>query len=643
MQRRLDMSLEASATRLEDLEAKLQSLESALSIMQGAQQQVWLTLLPQEPVSVPGENIDGVQITDHTNLGIRLADQAGILAQSFENIQLSLTEKKSNTFQVLSDMRGEIAALEQGLRAVRNDLRTRSLQDEDLRVMNDTVLKSVNSVVDIMRGVLLPLVTYLNSTSELPHRDFMKRLMSTTTFLHDSTQKISQGMELSLFRGRELKLPTGVVYDLSPTTASSSTNGSVAASGRSTGWQGVARVQQVTIHPYLGPCLRERAAFMHIERGEWAQLALLLEQSPNLVLTACHYGPGRNFTLLHCAVYVGNTDIAIMLMNLGAKVNAKTPFERLTSLHIANEKGDAKMLGVLLNHGAEYYENIKSLQVELKHYDSAECIEWRKKYAAAARKFLSYETFKEYDLNIVDVFGVSYLGQITPLGMPNRLPVPAYSTAASIHPDAIVAAELAAEYAISGRRKALVYILRTYPGFINGLRASILGYTLLMLACDNGHDNLARYLIDNMHADVNALSQPHSCASRDERVSALYIAAKRNHIRVVKVLLRRGADWMRPLVQPRSIYDLICCIPPTEYSFEDDMALSASVKEVIHLKTTLYQTPDAAMRAYMTLVDEKTTREALPNALGGTYSAVLSLSDEEDDEVSTPVIFCVDR
>jgi ankyrin repeat protein len=602
--------------RLSDLEQKVRSLEGALAALQGAQQQIWL--------SIPPEQQDQQELTQ---LGVRLMAQAQVLTQSFEMVQRALNEEKASMRPVMNDMSAELAALRSSMRLLESAAANRSFQDDDLKAMNQTVLSSTNSTVDALRDCLIPLVTYLSSIAELQHRDFMKSLLSTTVALHEDARRLTQNMELSLFRGRNFKLPPSVVYDLSP--AGNGTAEPVSSSGKSRGSQSQSRPQTVVVHPYLTPCLCERAAFLHIEKGEWAQLVLLLEQSPNLVVSARYFGPGRNFSLLHCAVYMGNVDIAIMLLNLGAPVNVKSA-DRVTALHLANEKGDERILSVLLGHGGQYYEHMKSVKTEPNHYLSTECVEWRNKYAAAARKFLKKNETDMYVLNVVTVLTVSALGQTKPMGMPKALPKPICSAALSVHPDALVAAELAAEYAICGHRQPLALILRSYPGFVNGLRASILGYTLLMLACDNGHDMLVRMLIDVMHADVNAYSQPQPCAKRKEMVSALYVAAKRNHVKVVKVLLRRGADWTQPVALRGFWSSLFCCGPSVvkDDLFKDDPAISDSVREEISRKSLLYQTPAASMRAYVAL---SVSPDSAPSTTIGSAAEVLTLSDEEED------------
>ncbi len=57
-------------------------------------------------------------------------------------------------------------------------------------------------------------------------------------------------------------------------------------------------------------------------------------------------------TPLHAAVAGGRTDVALLLIQRGAEVNAPDS-GRHTPLHIAAENGDAAVVQALLTHGAD--------------------------------------------------------------------------------------------------------------------------------------------------------------------------------------------------------------------------------------------------------------------------------------------------
>ena len=137
-----------------------------------------------------------------------------------------------------------------------------------------------------------------------------------------------------------------------------------------------------------------------------------------------------------------------------------------------------------------------------------------------------------------------------------------------------------------------------------------------------------------MHADVNALSQPQTCCLRPERVSALCVAAKRGHLQTVKVLLRRGADWT--LARRAPVSSNICgCLFVRAFKrrneFKEDTTLTEAVRDEINKKALLYQTPSAAMKAYIAAARAVAEAEELPSS-----SSVLLLSDEEEDDVFNP-------
>ena len=137
--------------------------------------------------------------------------------------------------------------------------------------------------VENYQKCVVPLLTYLHSTANAEHRDFLKALLSEAVVLQDKEDRLTQDLQLISFRGREVMLPDVVVYDISAGRGKDrreQLREQAAAQLKSRGARTRTSIEEdavavtVVVHPYLGPNLIETAAFMHLERGEWAHLAM---------------------------------------------------------------------------------------------------------------------------------------------------------------------------------------------------------------------------------------------------------------------------------------------------------------------------------------------------------------------------------
>jgi len=116
-----------------------------------------------------------------------------------------------------------------------------------------------------------------------------------------------------------------------------------------------------------------------------------------------------------------------------------------------------------------------------------------------------------------------------------------------------------------GETEAVLEACRQHQGLV--LRADVNGWRLLHLACNGGHVELARGLLDlgavvdardnggfdalmiasnNGHAAVVTLLLDRGAdpCSRNDDYTALYFAAESDHLQVCLILLNRGADLM---------------------------------------------------------------------------------------------------
>jgi len=62
---------------------------------------------------------------------------------------------------------------------------------------------------------------------------------------------------------------------------------------------------------------------------------------------------GDGMTALHWAAERGNAELAAMLVQAGANLNAVTRIGSYTPLHVASREGEADVVGVLLDAGAD--------------------------------------------------------------------------------------------------------------------------------------------------------------------------------------------------------------------------------------------------------------------------------------------------
>ncbi|KAL8366089.1 hypothetical protein RB595_004730 [Gaeumannomyces hyphopodioides] len=120
-------------------------------------------------------------------------------------------------------------------------------------------------------------------------------------------------------------------------------------------------------HPFYSPTtFSARDAYLAAENGELAALAAALVRDPSIDVNGIHFGAigHRSETLLHAAVRRGRTDIACLLIALGADVNSDSAArDSLNSpLHEAVRRDyrtdsprpiNAEMVHLLLDSGAE--------------------------------------------------------------------------------------------------------------------------------------------------------------------------------------------------------------------------------------------------------------------------------------------------
>ena len=91
-----------------------------------------------------------------------------------------------------------------------------------------------------------------------------------------------------------------------------------------------------------------------LSSGDYKETAELLI-AKGLDVNAKHtsFGETKDATPLHVAAGKGNVSIAELLIQNGAEVNARLPFNGYTSLHLASRDGNIKMAELLIAQGAE--------------------------------------------------------------------------------------------------------------------------------------------------------------------------------------------------------------------------------------------------------------------------------------------------
>ena len=88
--------------------------------------------------------------------------------------------------------------------------------------------------------------------------------------------------------------------------------------------------------------------FEQVEQGDVAAVRTALDANPRLIRMRCD----DHTTLLHDAAGEGLTDMAALLLDRGARLEARTG-GGLTPIHLAAQNGDLPMLALLAGRGAK--------------------------------------------------------------------------------------------------------------------------------------------------------------------------------------------------------------------------------------------------------------------------------------------------
>jgi ankyrin repeat protein len=88
-----------------------------------------------------------------------------------------------------------------------------------------------------------------------------------------------------------------------------------------------------------------------VKRGDTAEVQSLLRAH-----VSANSAEGDGSSALHWAVYENNLEIARMLLEAHADVNAGTRLEAFTPLYMAGQNGNAPMIELLLKYGAKANE-----------------------------------------------------------------------------------------------------------------------------------------------------------------------------------------------------------------------------------------------------------------------------------------------
>jgi ankyrin repeat protein len=98
--------------------------------------------------------------------------------------------------------------------------------------------------------------------------------------------------------------------------------------------------------------------------GETEQVIAAIQAEPNLIhaRTGAAHVLGEDISLLHLAIHYGNTDVATLLLDRGADINAQAhsalgggtyAMGRMTPLHVAATRGQADLARLLIARGAD--------------------------------------------------------------------------------------------------------------------------------------------------------------------------------------------------------------------------------------------------------------------------------------------------
>lgn len=260
-----------------------------------------------------------------------------------------------------------------------------------------------------------------------------------------------------------------------------------------------------------------RAMQMAIQSEKIEQVRDLLDANPALVDAARNWPRGGALPL-HSAAAHRNLEIARLLLERGAKVNAARSRDGQTPLHLAATNGREKMVRLLLDHGADISATSKEGFTPL--------------HAAATHKRVSVATMlldAGANVNATGKAGVTPLGLIALIRL--------YAPSSRLEEFAPVVALLRKRggkvgiigAAAEGDTATIKSILKADP---RALKAAAVGsITPLHVAAMGGHRPVAELLLD-AGAPVNPPGI----------VSPLTLAAGMGHIEVVKLLVQRGAD-----------------------------------------------------------------------------------------------------
>ncbi len=260
-----------------------------------------------------------------------------------------------------------------------------------------------------------------------------------------------------------------------------------------------------------------KAIRMAIQNQKLEEVRALLDANPRLVEAAAKWPPDGSCPL-HSAAASGNLEIALLLLDRGANVNAARGGDGQTPLHVAASNGREEMIRLLLARGAEISATTKEGFTPLHEAATHQRV-------AVAALLLDAGA----DVNAAGKAGITPLGVIAL--------AEAYAPQAQREKVAPMAALLRQRggklgiigSAVAGDLETVQGILRSSPealgtrgmGWMTPLHAAALG----------GHATIAKALLE-AGAPVNppGVASPLTCA------------AGKGHLEVVKLLAEGGAD-----------------------------------------------------------------------------------------------------